>query len=77
MVPSPKKEVEAGFFQARVVVGGVADLGPVEREVLLEEEADVARRVGEVRDLDLADVDVAVEVDDVVAVEADLQARLR
>ncbi len=52
----------------------VADLGLVEVEVLVDEQADVALPVGQVPDDDLPDVDRVVEVHGVGAEQPDLQS---
>ena len=59
----------------RIEVGGVADLGAEHVEVLVVHDAHDAVVLAQVLDLDLADEDVAVEVDGVVAVERELEAR--
>ena len=52
----------------------VADVGFVEMEVLVEEQADVALPIGQVPHDDLPDVDRLIEVHGVRADEPDLQA---
>src|SRR5207247_5833487 len=60
-------------LRARVVVRAVADTVPVEVCVELVEEAHFAILAGRVLDRDLFEVDVAVEVDCVPAIEAQLE----
>jgi hypothetical protein len=52
-----------------VVERGVADLAAVQMEVLVEEQAEIAGAGAAVLHLDLADIDVLVEVDGVVHVQ--------
>ena len=59
--------------QLGVVIGGVAHLGAEDVEVLVVHDAHQALVAGQVLDLDLADHHRAMEIDDVVAVEGNLQ----
>ena len=73
----PRPPVMDHRLQPWVVVGRVAYLRAVHREVLLEEQADLAARRGRVLDTNLPDVHVAVEVDRVAARQPDAQALVR
>ncbi len=59
--------------QLGVEDGGVLPLASFERRVLVQKEAYVARLVGEVHDRDALDVDVAVIIDDVRAMQLDAE----